>query len=120
MGGKTAPQKPAQSIPVPLAVDGQGYQALQIAAMSPSYVHAGQIEDEVLEKEKRIAEEKAREEGKPEQVISRIVEGRIKDFYKDVCLHDQPSVSDDKLTVGAMLDKAGVVVTRFARFSAGA
>ncbi len=94
--------------------------ALQIAAMHPTYVHAGEISDEVLSQEKRIAEEKAREEGKPEHVIGRIVEGRIKDFYKDVCLHDQQSVSDEKLTVGAMLDAAGAVVTRFARFSAGA
>jgi len=93
--------------------------ALQIASMSPTYVHAGEIDAETLENEKRIAEATAREEGKPEHVIGRIVEGRIKDFYKDSCLHDQPAISDDKTTVGKLLADAGVVVTRFVRFSAG-
>ena len=93
--------------------------ALQIASMSPTYVHAGEIDDDIVESEKRIAEATAREEGKPEKIIDRIVEGRIKDFFKDVCLHDQSSISDDKQTVGAILNKAGVVITRFARFSAG-
>jgi len=94
--------------------------ALQIASMSPSFVHAGEIPAETVENEKRIAEATAREEGKPEQVIGRIVEGRIKDFYKDSCLHDQPAISDDKTTVGKLLSDAGVQVTRFVRFSAGA
>ena len=92
--------------------------ALQIASMSPSYVHSGEISQSTIENEKRIAEAAAREEGKPEHVISRIVEGRIKDFYKDSCLHDQPAVSDDKVTVGKLLSEAGLVVTRFVRFSA--
>ena len=93
--------------------------ALQIASMSPTYVHSGEISEETLENERRIAEAAAREEGKPEHVISRIVEGRIKDFFKDSSLHDQPAISDDKTTVGKLLDDAGVVVTRFVRFSAG-
>ncbi len=94
--------------------------ALQIASMSPKYVHQGEIDDETIENEKRIAEATAREEGKPEHIIDRIVEGRIKDFFKDVCLHDQQAISDDKATVGKLLDEAGLVITRFARFSAGA
>ncbi|MDR2895416.1 MAG: translation elongation factor Ts [Propionibacteriaceae bacterium] len=94
--------------------------ALQIASMSPRYVHQGEIDDETIENEKRIAEATAREEGKPEAIIGRIVAGRINDFFKDVCLHDQPAISDDKATVGKLLDQAGVVITRFARFSAGA
>ena len=94
--------------------------ALQIASMSPTFVHAGEIPAETVENEKRIAEATAREEGKPEQVIPRIVEGRIKDFYKDACLHDQPAISDDKTTVGKLLSDAGVTITRFVRFSAGA
>jgi elongation factor Ts len=94
--------------------------ALQIAAMSPSYVHSGEISAETIEAETRIAEATAREEGKPEQIIPRIVEGRLKDFYKDSCLHDQMSISDDKVTVGQQLKDAGVVITRFARFAAGA
>ncbi|MCL2784089.1 MAG: translation elongation factor Ts [Propionibacteriaceae bacterium] len=94
--------------------------ALQIASMSPIYVHAGEISEETIEQEKKIAEAAAREDGKPEHVIPRIVEGRIKDFYKDSCLRDQAAISDDKLTVGQLLDNAGVVITRFVRFSAGA
>ncbi|MCL2471823.1 MAG: translation elongation factor Ts [Propionibacteriaceae bacterium] len=94
--------------------------ALQIASMSPVYVHAGEVSDETIENEKRIAEATAREEGKPEHVIPRIVEGRIKDFFKDNCLHDQTAISDDKATVGKLLNDGGVVITRFVRFSAGA
>ena len=93
--------------------------ALQIASMSPTYVHSGEIEDETIENEKRIAAATAREEGKPEHIIDRIVEGRIKDFYKDAVLHDQPAIIDDKATVGQLLKDAGVTVTRFVRFSAG-
>jgi len=94
--------------------------ALQIASMSPSYVQASDVPADVVDKEKRIAAETAREEGKPDHIIDRIVEGRIKDFFKDVALHDQPAISDDKATVGQLLDKSGLVVTRFVRFSAGA
>lgn len=94
--------------------------ALQIASMSPSYVHPGEIPAEVVEREKRIAAEAALEEGKPAHIIDRIVEGRIKDFFKDVSLRDQPAISDDKATVGQLLDQSGVVITRFVRFSAGA
>ncbi|MCL2737112.1 MAG: translation elongation factor Ts [Propionibacteriaceae bacterium] len=94
--------------------------ALQIASMSPIFVHQGEISEETIENEKRIAEATAREEGKPEHVIPRIVEGRIKDYYKETCLHDQAAISDDKATVGKLLSDAGVVITRFVRFSAGA
>ena len=66
------------------------------------------------------AKETALEEGKPEKILDRIVEGRLGGFYKDVCLVEQPAVSDDKKTVGQLLDAAGVKVTRFVRLSAGA
>ncbi|GAB2480956.1 translation elongation factor Ts [Luteococcus sediminum] len=94
--------------------------ALQIASMMPQYVSREDVPADVLEKEKRIAEETAREEGKPENILSRIVEGRLNGFYKDVCLVEQPAVSDDKKTVGQLLDAAGVKITRFVRLSAGA
>ena len=94
--------------------------ALQIASMQPQYVSREDVPAEVVEKEKRIAEETAREEGKPENILGRIVEGRLGGFYKDVCLVEQPAVSDDKRTVGQLLDAAGVKVTRFVRMSAGA
>jgi len=94
--------------------------AMQIAAMSPQWVTRDEVPADVLEKERHIAELTAREEGKPEAIIPRIVEGRLGGFYKEVVLLDQASVSDDKLTVGQLLDKNGVTVKRFVRFSAGA
>lgn len=94
--------------------------AMQIAAMSPAYVTRDEVPEEVLANERRIAELTAREEGKPEQIIPRIVEGRMGGFFKEVCLVEQASVSDDKLTVGQLLKNAGVEVKRFVRFSAGA
>ena len=94
--------------------------AMQIAAMSPQWVTRDEVPADVLEKERHIAELTAREEGKPEAIIPRIVEGRIGGFFKEVVLLDQASVSDDKLTVGQLLDKNGVTVKRFVRFAAGA
>ncbi|GAA1390606.1 translation elongation factor Ts [Luteococcus peritonei] len=94
--------------------------ALQIASMQPQFVTREDVPAEVIEKEARIAKETALEEGKPEKILDRIVEGRLGGFYKDVCLVEQPAVSDDKKTVGQLLDAAGVKVTRFVRLSAGA
>ncbi len=94
--------------------------ALHIAAMSPRYVSRDEVPAEVIAHERSIAEETARAEGKPEAVLARIVEGRLGGYFKENCLLEQPAVSDDKKTVGALLDAAGVRVTRFVRFSAGA
>lgn len=94
--------------------------AMQIAAMSPAYVTRDEVPEAVLANERKIAELTAREEGKPEQIIPRIVEGRLGGFFKEVCLVEQPSVSDDKLTVGQLLKNNGVQVKRFVRFAAGA
>ena len=94
--------------------------AHQIAAMSPQWLTRDDVPAEVIEKERHIAELTAREEGKPEAIIGRIVDGRIGGFFKEVVLLDQASVSDDKLTVGQLLDKNGVTVKRFVRFAAGA
>lgn len=94
--------------------------AMQIAAMKPGYVTREEIPAEVLANERRVAELTAKEEGKPEAIIPRIVEGRLNGFYKEVVLIDQASVSDDKLTVGQLLKRNGVTVKRFVRFAAGA
>ncbi len=75
--------------------------------------------EDVVANERRIAEETAKEEGKPEQALPKIVEGRVNGFYKDVVLLDQPTVSDNKKAFKALLDEAGVTVTRFARFEVG-
>ncbi len=94
--------------------------AMQIAAMRPAYVSRDQVPEDVVAKERQIAEATAREEGKPEQALARIVEGRLGGFFKDVALLDQPSVTEHKKTVKAVLDEAGVTVVRFARFEVGA
>jgi elongation factor Ts len=93
--------------------------AMQIAAMKPRYVTRDEIPEDVIATERRIAEETAREEGKPEQALPKIVEGRVNGFYKDSVLTEQSSVQDSKKTVKAVLDAAGVTVTRFARFEIG-
>jgi len=94
--------------------------AMQIAAMRPQFVTRDEVPAETIESEKRIAEATAREEGKPEAALPRIVEGRVNGFYKDVVLLEQSSVQDSKKTVKAILDDAGTTVTRFARLEVGA
>jgi elongation factor Ts len=93
--------------------------ALQIAALKARYLSRGDVPDDVVASERRIAEETSRAEGKPEQALPKIVEGRLNGFFKDVVLLEQPSVSDNKKTVKALLDEAGVTVTRFVRFEVG-
>jgi elongation factor Ts len=92
--------------------------AMQVAAMKPVYVSRDEVPADVVENERRIAEATAREEGKPEQALSRIIEGRVNAYFKDVALLDQPSVTDLKTTVGEQLEAAGVTVKRFVRFEA--
>ncbi|MDO4783679.1 MAG: translation elongation factor Ts [Propionibacteriaceae bacterium] len=93
---------------------------MQIASMAPRYVTREDVPADVVENEKRIAEATAREEGKPEGAIPRIVEGRVGGFFKEVCLVDQAAVWEDKKSVGDVLKDAGATVTRFVRFAAGA
>ncbi|OBK72415.1 translation elongation factor Ts [Mycobacterium sp. 1274761.0] len=100
-------------------VDAAHAVALQIAALKAKYLTRDEVPEDVVANERRIAEETAKSEGKPEQALSKIVEGRVNGFYKDVVLLDQPSVSDNKKTVKALLDEAGVTVTRFVRFEVG-
>jgi elongation factor Ts len=93
--------------------------ALQIAALKAKYLTRDEVPADVVASEKRVAEETAKAEGKPEAALPKIIEGRVNGFFKDVVLLDQPSVSDSKKTVKALLDEAGVTVTRFARFEVG-
>ena len=94
--------------------------AMQVAAMRPTYVSRDEVPADLVEKERGIAEATAREEGKPEQALTKIVEGRLNGFFKEVALLDQPSVQESKKSVKSVLDEAGVKVTRFARFEVGA
>ena len=93
--------------------------AMQIAAMKAQYVTRDEIPAEDIERERRVAEATAREEGKPDAALPKIVEGRINGFYKEVTLLEQASVQDSKKTVKQMLDEAGVTVKRFVRFEVG-
>jgi elongation factor Ts len=92
---------------------------MQIAAMRPKFLTREQVPAETVESERRIAEETAREEGKPEQALPKIVEGRVNSFFKDFVLLEQPSVTDTKKTVKQVTADAGIEVTRFVRFEVG-
>src|ERR1700757_2501949 len=93
--------------------------AQQIAAMRPQYVTRDEVPADVTAKERRIAEQITRDEGKPEQAISKIVEGRLGAFYKDVVLTEQAFVKDPKKTIKQVLAEQGVNVLAFARFQVG-
>ena len=93
--------------------------AMQIAAMRPQYLTREDVPADVVEKEREIAEQTSREEGKPEQAIAKITEGRLNGFFKDVVLLEQPSVTENKKTVKTVLDEAGTTLTRFARIEVG-
>ncbi len=92
---------------------------MQIAAMRPKFLTREQVPAETVESERRIAEETAREEGKPAQALPKIVEGRVNSFFKDFVLLEQPSVTDNKKTVKQVATEAGLEITRFVRFEVG-
>lgn len=94
--------------------------AMQVAALKAKYVTRDEVPADIVENERRIAEQTAQEEGKPEAALPKIVEGRVNGYYKDVVLTEQSSVTDSKKTVKALLDEAGATITRFARFEVGA
>ncbi|MET7963618.1 translation elongation factor Ts [Micromonospora zamorensis] len=93
--------------------------AMQIAAMRPKYLTRDEVPAEVVESERRIAEQTAREENKPEAALPKIIEGRVNSFFKDYVLIEQSSVADNKKSVKQMLAEAGIEVTRFVRFEVG-
>jgi elongation factor Ts len=94
--------------------------AMQVAALRAQFLTREDVPAETVENEKRIAEATAREEGKPEQALARIVEGRVNGFFKESVLLEQSSVHDSKKTVKAQLAEAGVTLSAFARFEVGA
>ncbi|MBM0276581.1 translation elongation factor Ts [Micromonospora tarensis] len=93
--------------------------AMQIAAMRPKYLTRDEVPAEIVESERRIAEQTAREENKPEAALPKIVEGRVNSFFKDYVLIEQASVADNKKSVKQVLAEAGIEVTRFVRFEVG-
>lgn len=115
------------SVGVLVAYTGEGAEAeaaakaaaMQVAALKAGYLTREDVPAEIVEKERSIAEQITREEGKPEKAIPKIVEGRLGGFYKDVVLLEQPSVADSKKTVKQLMDDAGVTLTAFKRFEVG-
>jgi elongation factor Ts len=99
--------------------------ALQIAAMSPAYINEEDIPEAVLDKEREIAKKRALDEGKPEKIIDRIVEGRLVKFKEEACLMQQQYIRDDKKTIHDLLMETiaslgeNIVIRRFARWEVG-
>jgi elongation factor Ts len=94
--------------------------AMQIAAMRATYLTRDEVPADVVETERRVAEAKAKEEGKPEAALPKIVDGRVNAFFKDNVLLEQESVVEAKKSVKDVLDASGTTVTRFVRFEIGA
>ena len=99
--------------------------ALQIAALNPTYVRKDEVPTEALEKEKEILRAQALNEGKPEKIIDKMVEGRIEKYYKDVCLLEQSFVKDQDKTIQQLLNEKiaaigeNISIRRFVRFEMG-
>ena len=99
--------------------------AMHIAAADPRYLRREDVPADVLDKEKEIARERARNEGKPDKVLDRIVEGRLTKFYEEVCLLEQPFVKEATLTIEQLVKtkiaKLGenMSIARFVRFKVG-
>ncbi len=121
---RTSPDLPAQ-VAVLIGTDASGAGvahdiAMHTAAYSPLYLSREDVPAETIAKERSIAEETTRAEGKPEKAIPRIVEGRLNGFFKENCLVDQPYAKDPKTTVGKVVKAAGGTITGFLRFRVGA
>ena len=93
--------------------------AMQVAAANPQFLNRNEVPDSELEHEKDILTEQARNEGKPENIIAKMVMGRINKYYKEVCLVDQEFIRDGDLTISKLLKSKNADVARFARFQLG-
>ena len=93
--------------------------AMQIAAMRPKYLSRDEVPADVIETERRVAEQTAKEEGKPEAALPKIVDGRVNSYFKDFVLVEQASVQDQKKSVQQLLNETGLTITKFARFEVG-
>src|SRR5262249_5529014 len=99
--------------------------AMHIAALDPRYVRREEVTQEMLEKEREIYSAQARATGKPEQVIEKIVSGKMEKFYEENCLYEQHYIKDESMTIGDMVKQAisnlgeNIVIKRFTRFKVG-
>ena len=120
---KTSPDLPAQ-IGVLVGAEGSDEQvakdvAMHIAAFSPTVLTRDEVDAETVENERRVAEATAKEEGKPEAALPKIVEGRVNGFFKENVLLEQAFAKDAKKTVEKVLTEAGTKVTSFVRYRVG-
>lgn len=99
--------------------------AMHIAASNPEYLSEDEVPEDVIEREKNIYKEQALESGKPEKVVEKIVDGKLKKFMKEVCLLGQPYIKDTDMDVSGYLKEAiakigeNIVIRRFSRFQLG-
>ncbi|HAL74478.1 MAG TPA: elongation factor Ts [Clostridiales bacterium] len=99
--------------------------AMQVAAMKPLWVSKAEVPADALEKEREIVRNQALNEGKPEKIVDKIVEGRLSKFYEENCLLEQPFVKDDSKTIGTLVKEMiatigeNITVRRFVRFEMG-
>ena len=98
---------------------------MHIAAADPRYIRKEDVREEDIAKEKDIQRGRALQEGKPEKVVDKIVEGRMSKFYEEICLYEQPFVKDNTITVKELITNLianvgeNVIVSRMARFKVG-
>lgn len=93
--------------------------AMQVAAANPGYLNRNQVPAAILDHEKEVLSEQAKNEGKPAKIIEKMVNGRINKFYKEVCLVDQPFVKDPDITIAKLLQANKAEVIAFSRFQMG-
>ncbi len=99
--------------------------AMQVAATNPQYINKEDVTEELVEREKNILKNQAINEDKPERVIDKIIEGRLRRFYSEICLMEQPSIRDNNQTVSQLIKEniallgENIVVRRFTRYLLG-
>ncbi len=99
--------------------------AMQVAAADPQFIRKEDVTTEALDKERDIQRARALQEGKPEKMVDKIVEGRLAKFYEEICLYEQPFIRENSTTIGDLIKAAiaklgeNVSVSRFVRFKVG-
>jgi elongation factor Ts len=93
--------------------------ALHVAAMNPKAATKDSLDPKLIEQEKEIQKERARQEGKPENIIEKMIEGRMRNFYAENVLEEQPFVRDESTTVGKLAQSGGMKIKRFVRWQLG-
>jgi elongation factor Ts len=99
--------------------------AMQVAAADPQFIRKEDVTAEALDKERDIQRARALQEGKPEKMLDKIVEGRLAKFYEEICLYEQPFIRDNATTIGDLIKSAiaklgeNLSVSRFVRFKVG-